>query len=131
MAAMTDEREQADDREKLARDRTDYAEDRTLLANERTFSGWARTSMAAIGIGLGFHVLFAKLEPPWVPKAIASLFILLGIFLIFAAERRAMILKKRLDSHAVRPLNSLNLRIIAFAISAGAAALIAAIWILI
>ncbi len=120
-----------DDRDQLAQDRTDYAEDRTLLANERTFSGWARTSMAAIGIGLGFHVLFGKLEPQWVPKAIATLFILLGIFLIFAAERRAKLLKERLDSHAVRPLTSLNIRIVAVAISMGAAALIAAIWMMI
>lgn len=128
---MADDSEETGDREQLAKDRTDYAEDRTLLANERTFSGWARTSMAAIGIGLGFHVLFAKLEPPWVPKAIATIFILLGIFLIFAAERRARILKERLDSHSVRPLTSLNLRIITFGISAGAAALVAAIWLMI
>jgi uncharacterized membrane protein YidH (DUF202 family) len=51
----------ADEGSETAQDRTQFAEDRTLLANERTFSGWARTSMAAIGLGLGFHVLFQKI----------------------------------------------------------------------
>ena len=57
------------DKNVLAEDRTDLAEDRTLLANERTFSGWARTAMASIGIGIGFNALFAKVEPSWVAKA--------------------------------------------------------------
>ena len=53
---------------------TDLAEDRTLLASERTFAGWVRTSLGCIAIGIGFHALFARMQPPWVPKAIASLF---------------------------------------------------------
>ena len=65
-------------RSDLAEDRTDLAEDRTLLANERTFSGWARTALATVGIGLGFHVLFEALEPAWVAKAIATLFVALA-----------------------------------------------------
>ena len=77
------------DRTELAENRTDLAEDRTLLANERTFSGWARTAMASIGVGLGFNALFKAVHPTWFAKGIASVFILLGIFLIVAAERRA------------------------------------------
>ncbi len=138
---MSDEPENAeseeDDREDLAEERTDfaedrtnYAEDRTLLANERTFSGWARTAMAAIGIGLGFKALFQTMEPAWIPKAIATLFMLLGIILVLLAERRARKLKSRLDSHAIEPLDSMNFRIIAVAVSLGAASLIAAVWIL-
>ena len=85
----------------LAEDRTDLAEDRTLLANERTFSGWARTAMASIGIGIGFNALFKLVEPTWVAKAIATIFILLGIFLTISAERRAASVQRRLDAHNV------------------------------
>lgn len=74
------------ERGQLAEDRTDLAEDRTLFANERTFSGWARTAMASIGIGIGFHALFRPIEPTWVAKAIATLFFLLAVFLVKAAR---------------------------------------------
>ena len=118
------------DRTDLAEERTDLAEDRTLLASERTFSGWARTAMAAIGIGLGFNALFKMVEPTWVPKAIATAFIALAIFIILAAERRARALCRRLTAHQVKELEGINLKIIAIAISAGAASLIVALWAL-
>lgn len=81
--------EKAEMRSDLAGDRTNFAEDRTLLANERTFGGWAKTSFASIGLGLGFQAIFKSAEPTWVPKCVATLFILLGIALICLAERRA------------------------------------------
>ena len=112
----------------LAEDRTDLAEDRTLLANERTFSGWARTAMASIGIGIGFNALFKLVEPTWVPKAIATLFILLAIFLVVAAERRACALQGRLTAHKVSDAVNTNFRVMALAISTGAVALIGALW---
>lgn len=118
----------ASDRTDLAEDRTDLAEDRTLLANERTFSGWARTAMAAIGIGLGFKALFDRVEPTWVPKAIATVFILLAIFIVAAAERRARVLSHRLTSHSVQDTDRLDTKVIAIAISAGAASLVGALW---
>ena len=57
----------------LAQERTDMAEDRTVMANERTFAGWFRTGYAAVGIGLGFQALFVQMDPPWVPRAIATI----------------------------------------------------------
>lgn len=118
-------------RSELAEDRTDLAEDRTLLANERTFSGWARTSLATVGIGLGFHVLFRDLEPVWVPKAIATLFIALGLVIIVMAERRASKVRNRLSAHRIKALAPLNLRLIAGIYGSGAVALIAALWIMV
>jgi putative membrane protein len=118
-------------REELAEDRTDLAEDRTSMANERTFAGWARTAMAAIGIGLAFNALFNAMEPEWAPKAIATVFILLAIFLIYMAERRACAVSARLDTHAGKDLSSMNIRAIAIAIGFGAACLIAGIWLLV
>lgn len=119
------------DRTDLASERTDLAEDRTALANERTFGGWARTSMAAIGIGLAFNALFGEMEPGWVPKVLASLFIGLGIFLIWMAERRACAISARISSHSVNALKPMNVRIVAIGIGLGGLALIAAVWLLI
>ena len=79
-----------EDRKALAAERTDYAEDRTVLANERTFAGWLRTGLAAMGVGVGFNALFGRLEPDWVPKAIATLLLAIAIVIFFAAERRAL-----------------------------------------
>jgi len=119
------------DRTGLAEDRTDLAEDRTALANERTFAGWARTAMAAIGIGLGFKALFGAMQPSWVAKAIATLFIALGIFLVIMAERRACAIAARLDTHSVEDMAQMNLRIIAIGIGLGAASLITGLWLLV
>ncbi|WP_183251230.1 YidH family protein [Brevundimonas basaltis] len=119
------------DRTELAEDRTDLAEDRTAMANERTFAGWARTAMAAIGIGLGFKALFNTMEPTWAPKAIASLFVLLGVFLIWMAERRACVVAGRLNTHAARDMKQMNLKLIALAIGTGSLALVAGIWLLV
>lgn len=114
----------------LAEDRTEWAEDRTILALERTFAGWMRTAFAAIGIGLGFRALFGEFEPPWLARAIATMFIALAIVFAIGAERRATRSFTRLSSHDVDSPNIPNLRWIAYAISAGAAVLIAALWIL-
>lgn len=121
----------AEDRTELAGERTNLSEDRTLLANERTFAGWARTSFAAVGIGLGFNALFEKLEPVWLPKAISTLFLLLAIFVIVVAERRACAVSSRLTSHDITSFKPVNLRLMAGAIVLASIALIAAIWLLV
>ena len=109
--------------------RTDLAEDRTILANERTFAGWMRTALGCVAIGVGFHALLQKMQPPWVPRAIATAFLLLAIIVIVSAERRAAAVMERLSVHVVVRAKTINLRLLAAAVSAGAAALIAAIWL--
>ena len=116
--------------EKLAEIRTEFAEDRTVLANERTFAGWLRTGFAAIGIGLAFQLLFEAMRPAWVPKAIATAFLLAGIYVIVVAERRACAVMERFDEHKVAELRPMNLRIVAYTAVAATLALIAAIWLL-
>jgi putative membrane protein len=118
------------DKTELAEDRTDLAEDRTVLANERTFAGWMRTGFASIGIGLGFHVLFEAMRPPWVPKAIATAFLLIGIYVIVVAERRACRVLARMDAHKVSEMKPANLRVISIVSVLATIALIAAIWLL-
>ena len=118
-------------RQDLAADRTDLAEDRTSMANERTFAGWVRTAMASVGIGLAFNALFQSMEPVWLPKVIATVFMVLGVFLVMMAERRACATAARLNTHAVKDLPHMNLRIAAWAISLATAGLIGGIWLLV
>ena len=117
------------DHRENAPSRTELAEDRTILANERTFAGWMRTSLGCVAIGVGFHAVFPAMHPSWVPRAIASAFLLLAILVVVSAERRAARVMARLSSHVVVTARPMKLRIFAAAISAGAAALIAAIWL--
>ena len=125
---MPSSTELAEDRTSLAEDRTDWAEDRTLMANERTFAGWMRTGLAAVGIGLGFNALFGKLEPAWLPKAIATLFIGIGIFIFWAAQRKACSALQRLNSHKAEPVKGTDMRLIASLMTVGSAAFGVAVW---
>jgi putative membrane protein len=108
--------------------RIDLAEDRTLLANERTYAGWMRTGLAAVGIGVGFNALFQQMEPAWVPRAIASAFMLLGIAVAVAAERRACAVQDRLSPHVVVSAKAMKLKLITWTMAAATLALIGAIW---
>lgn len=114
--------------ETLAASRTELAEDRTILANERTFAGWLRTSLASIAIGVGFHALFQKMSPPWVPRMIATFFLLLSVAIVVLAERRAAAVMARLQSHVVVTAEVMNLRALSTCVAIGAGALIFAIW---
>ncbi|MEP2775350.1 MAG: DUF202 domain-containing protein [Luteolibacter sp.] len=123
--------EKAKERSELAEERTDFAEDRTLLANERTYAGWSKTSFATIGLGLGFQALFRKAEPVWIPKGVATLFILLGILIIWLAARRAVRLLDKRSGTVVNLTSRRTFRIMAISVTIGALVLIASIWFLI
>jgi putative membrane protein len=109
---------------------TDLAEDRTILASERTFAGWVRTSLGFIAIGIGFHALFNRMQPEWVPRGIASLFLVMAGIVVWLAARRADSVTKRLSPHVVARAGGVNLELIAAAISLAAMALTGAIWLL-
>ncbi|PXA94710.1 DUF202 domain-containing protein [Nostoc sp. 3335mG] len=125
-----DASEQGSSRTELAQNRTDLAEDRTLLAHERSFAGWVRTGMAAVGIGLGFNALFQTLEPTWVPKAIATIFLFIAVFIFVSAERRATRAIARLEAHRIAVLAPVRLRLLTWVLAFATAALGAAIWVL-
>ena len=122
--------ELADDRTDYAEKRTGFAEDRTIMANERTFAGWMRTGLAAVGIGLGFNALFQQLEPWWLPRCIATAFILIGIFIFYAAQRSGCHVYHRLDSHSAEPIGGMRLRLVATVFSLASATLIAGLWLM-
>lgn len=119
------------DRSELAESRTDLAEDRTVLAHERSFASWMRTGMASVGIALGFNALFRSLEPTWVAKAIATVFLLLAVFIFISAERRACSIISKLDAHKVVTLRRVRIRLIAWAFAVATLGLIAAMWLLV
>lgn len=123
--------ELAEKRTEKSEERTEYAEDRTLLANERTFAGWGRTSFASIGLGLGFQALFKSAEPAWVPKAVSTLFILLGMLLIFLAARRANRLLRERSSNNVELTSRKIFNFMATCIVVGGMVLAACIWFLV
>ena len=106
------------------------AGERRDLAEDRTFAGWMRTGLGAVGIGLGFQALFGAIEPVWVAKALATIFLLIGIFIFWRAQRRACQMFARLDTHEVDTAPRRDLRIKAYALSIGATGLIAALWAL-
>jgi putative membrane protein len=110
--------------------RTDYAEDRTVLANERTFASWVRTGFAGIGIGLAFNVLFTRISPAWVPKLIATLFLLIAMLIFIAAERRACMVLRRLHAHQITPFKITNMRVITIVSVGATLTLLAVIWLL-
>jgi putative membrane protein len=128
--AQDDSDKQADKSTRMAEERTDWAEDRTIMALERTFAGWMRTSFAAIAIGIGFRALFGEFDPPWLAKAIATMFIALAIVFAIGAERRACRAFDRLSSHAVDSPRLPNIRFVAYAVAVGALVLIVALWVL-
>lgn len=130
MGAGDDKGDLAEQRTDWAERRTDWAEDRTIMANERTFAGWMRTGLAAVGIGLGFNALFGRMELVWMPKALASAFILVAIAIFFAAQSKASEVADRLECHKAVPMRGLTMRLVAGALILASGGLIAAIWLL-
>lgn len=116
--------------DELAEDRTDLAEDRTVQATERTFAGWMRTAFAAIGIGLAFRAVFGDFEPPWLAKAIATLFVVMGAVIAITAERRTCRTFARLKAHKVDTPDTPNIRWLSWSVVLGSALLIAGFWFL-
>ncbi len=115
---------------KWAEDRTDWAEDRTLQANERTFAGWMRTGLGAVGVALGLKAVFGDFDPTWTAKAVASIFVIVALFLFHAAWRNAAKTHDRLSDHAAETPSPRHFGLIAAAMAAGAVGTGAVLWML-
>lgn len=114
----------------LAEDRTDWAEDRTLLASERTFAGWMRTGMASIGIALGLKAIFGDIEPLWLAKSVASVFIVLAIVIFWSARQNACKAHARLDEHRTEAHSTSGMTMLASVMSLGALLTGLCLWML-
>ncbi|MEM5515557.1 DUF202 domain-containing protein [Henriciella sp. AS95] len=120
----------AEERTDLAHDRTDWAEDRTILANERTFAGWMRTGLASAGLGLGFQAIFRVVEPTWLAKSGATIFLVIALVVFWLAQKKACSLADRMDSHAAKPMGHQNFRTISLLFGSGTLALGTILWFL-
>ncbi len=89
-----------------------------------------RTSLGCVAICVAFQGLFSAMQPSWVPRAIATGFLILAVLVIVMAERRAAAVLERLSTHAIITAKVVYLRMFALLISLGAAALAIAIWTL-
>ncbi|MBT8473554.1 MAG: DUF202 domain-containing protein [Marinicaulis sp.] len=114
----------------LAEKRTDWAEDRTLLANERTYAGWMRTGLASVGLGLGFQAIFKETDPTWAAKAVATIFILIGVAIFWGAWRNARDVQSRLHAHAAQTQSPRRLGLFTILFIAGSLSLTVVLWLL-
>lgn len=113
----------------LAEDRTDWAEDRTLLANERTFASWMRTGLTSAALGLGFHAVFKAVDPTWLARSVATLFVITALIIYALAYQKARRVGQRMNCHSVEPLSQRSLLAIALILSAATTALGLVLWI--
>ncbi|MCJ7421426.1 DUF202 domain-containing protein [Sphingomicrobium astaxanthinifaciens] len=113
----------------LAEDRTDLAEDRTIMAVERTMASWMGSGMGLIGLGLGLRALFGAFEPAWVPKAMATFFMLLAILVVQGAKRRMCSAINRMSANWVQEPSTKGMELVATGISAGAVMVAVGIWL--
>lgn len=115
-------------KQELAEERTDFAEDRTILANERTFAGWMRTGVASAALGLGFQAIFRAVEPTWIAKVGASIFIAIAVAVFFLAWRKAGRVVRRMDAHTAEPLSHIEYGTIALMFGCGTMGLGVLLW---
>jgi putative membrane protein len=87
------------DETQKSRKRTEWSEDRTLMASERSYSSWTGTALGCVGVAIGMHAVFGELAPLWLPKAVASGFLLAALIFAWTARNRACATRNRLRAH--------------------------------
>ncbi|MFP7570167.1 YidH family protein [Marivita sp. S2033] len=127
---MSEKNELAEDRTDWAEERTDWAEDRTVLANERTFAGWMRTGMASVALALGLRALFGPYEPTWVPKLVATVFIIAALMIYWAAWRQASRTRDAIDDHDANSQPTRHMTVISIIFAVGTIATGIILWLL-
>ena len=113
-----------------AEQRTDWAEDRTLMANERTINSWIGLALGAVGIAIALKAVFGAFEPTWAAKLVASLFLLVAIWVYWSAERLARLTHDRLTAHHAKPVATKNFRAICAMLSVATVAVGAVLWMI-
>jgi putative membrane protein len=100
---------EAAERERDRQSRTGMAGDRTMLAGERTLSAWWRTAIASLAAAVGLFKILNGSEPAWIPRAAATLPVLLSILILVFAARRYVRTARRVEAECVErvPQNEL------------------------
>ncbi|MGB1236129.1 MAG: YidH family protein [Planktomarina sp.] len=110
--------------------RTNWAEDRTIMANERTFSSWMGTGLACIGVAIGLKAVFGDFDPTWVAKTVASLFVMIAVYIFYSAQRQARRTFDRLTETDAEALPSRDFQKLAVFMSVASIATGAVLWAL-
>ena len=118
------------DKNKLAEERTDWAEDRTVLANERTFAGWMRTGMASIAVAIGLKAVFGDFEPTWVAKGVATIFLIVAIYIFWAARQQSCATRDRMTERDAKAQSTTRMTLITAVLAIGAIGVGAILWLL-
>ncbi|MBU2981512.1 DUF202 domain-containing protein [Lentibacter algarum] len=107
----------SDKSEELSKQRTEWSEDRTLMSSERSFSSWVGTGLGCVGVAIGFNAVFGELSPTWLPKVVASLFLLAGLIFVWSARNRACATRDRLSENDTDTGGRLSFSLIALLLS--------------
>ncbi|MFP4406499.1 YidH family protein [Rhodosalinus sp.] len=127
---MSDREDLAEKRTEEAGFRSGAAEDRTLMANERTFAGWLRTALAALAVAIGLHAVFRDVAPSWIPRAVATVFVLAAIAIVLSAARKARKTHRRFSGDRAGLHSDSGFVLIAAAVTAGSAATGVILWLI-
>lgn len=109
---------------------TELSEDRTLLSNERTFSSWMGTGLACVGVAIGLHAVFGAIDPTWLAKLVASIFLFTALAIYWAAVRQACKTYTRLRNTDVEVQGANMFKRIAFLMSAATLGVGVILWLL-
>ncbi|WP_281824237.1 DUF202 domain-containing protein [Jannaschia rubra] len=118
------------DKTDMAEERTRWSEDRTALSNERTFAGWMRTGMAALAVAIGLRAVFSAAEPTWVPKSIATIFIVAALVIFWTARYNAGKAHDRLSTHEAEAQSARVFTLLTVTFSIGSVATGVVLWTL-
>jgi putative membrane protein len=119
---MNDSSASGGHRDQLAERRTETAFHRTLLAEQRTYSAWVRTGLASAATGFAIAKLLTDVQPLWLVRGLAVVFILAGaamFLLAFWAYRSAL---TKLDSLPTGGVPLWILAVLSFALFGASAA---------
>ncbi|SFG80760.1 putative membrane protein [Palleronia marisminoris] len=117
-------------KQELAEERTDWAEDRTILAAERTFAGWLRTGLTIAALAIGLQALFRAAEPTWLPKAVATLFLITAVLVFAAAWSEARRSHRNFSTHGCRVQPTWRISLLSALLIAGTLGTGGVLWLL-
>lgn len=109
---------------------TQWSEDRTLLANERTFSSWMGTGLACVGVAIGLNAVFGSLDPKWLAKLVASIFLVTALMIYWAAVRQACKTYTRLNNNDIEVQGSRTFKRLGAIMSVGTVGVGVVLWAL-
>ncbi|WP_333683703.1 YidH family protein [Pontibaca methylaminivorans] len=117
------------DKSDLSEIRTGWSEDRVLLSNERTFGSWMRTGMSSLVVGIGLQAVFHSMEPVWIAKIAASLFIAIAIMIFLIAAFHDSRAQRRINEHDVESMPAGRMWLIAVTLSVASLLVAMILWL--